>query len=185
MVLGYAFWNNEIIPEVVKVDIHMLKDDCGSKSLEDKDDIETNTMIKMASHLEDNVLIVDSKELLLKTEKSSKISIKQAKTMKWINSCLNTSYESFEDLKDGKAIRDLLDLSTFGVGNSFQHECHVWSDIDILLCNDQELVDDIDLELLKNVRQSEVCKLMGKIRTNVEKALKEAKYKEQENSHDQ
>ena len=75
----------------------------------------------------------------------------------------------------------MLDLSTFGLGNSFQHDCHVWSDIDNLLCNDQELVDDIDFELLKNVQQSEVCKLMRKIRTNVEKALKEAKYKEEEN----
>ena len=113
--------------------------------------------------------------------KNSKISIKQTKALKWINSCLKTSYESFEDLKDGKAIRELLDISIYGVGVGWQHECHVWSDIDMQL-DQAALSNQIDLEMLRNVQQSEVCKLIRKIRTKVEKALEEAKYKDKENS---
>ena len=157
-------------PKMVEKETQIAEKD--SKTAEFKDDTDHTFA---TGHKEDE---------LLGLSKNLKISIKQAKAIKWINSCLKTSYESFEDLKDGKAIRELLDLSIFGNGIKFQHDCCVWSDIAIQLSYDQEIDDEIDLELLRKVQQSEVCKLIKRIRTKVENALVEAKYKENENSEE-
>ena len=75
----------------------------------------------------------------------------------------------------------MLDISIYGVGVGWQHDCHVWSDIDMQL-DQAALYNQIDFEMLRNLQQSEVCKLIKKIRVKVEKALEEAKYKDEENS---
>ena len=87
----------------------------------------------------------NSNEKKSKVKKADPQISKEKKLINWINKELKTKLKSFEDLKDGKIIRSLFDMS-MGLPQDWHSSESVWNDIKIMITLQEVEIDEDKLE---------------------------------------
>ena len=94
---------------------------------------------------------------------------KEKAMINWINKQLKTKHQTFDDLKDGKTIRSLLDLS-MGLAPDWHDSDAVWKDIKLMICLiDEDIEEDINEDMLEAGHKAEIEKLICSLKKRKEK----------------
>ena len=97
---------------------------------------------------------------------------KEKAMINWINKQLKTKHQTFDDLKDGKTIRSLLDLS-MGLAPDWHDSDAVWKDIKLMICLiDEDIEEDINEDMLEAGHKAEIEKLICVLKKRKEEKMK-------------
>ena len=107
----------------------------------------------------------NSNEKKSKVKKADPQISKEKKLINWINKELKTKLKSFEDLKDGKIIRSLFDMS-MGLPQDWHSSESVWNDIKIMITLQEVEIDEDKLEAGQRAEVEKLIDWMKKRKEN-------------------
>ena len=154
-----------------------LSENRGSDKIVDRMDTPDVSLDSDVKKVNSSTRITNRKDCY-SNEKKSKVKkidpqiSKEKKMINWINKELKTKHETFEDLKDGKTIRSLVDMS-MGFARDWHDSDAVWKDIRLMICLiDEDMDEEIDEDLLEAGHKAEIEKLICLLKKRKEEKMK-------------